>query len=140
MVTNSPERYQEVLTVATSLYRDRPNWVKFFREVLGSNGIIRQAFSDPEKLKSFRRSSEYGAISQMLSELRRLGGPVVDGTESTRVITVRLPKSLHETLKDEASEQHTSMNKLCITKLLQAIGDDLIPEESAQEAIVSNTS
>ena len=140
MDTNSPERYQEVLTVATSLYRERPDWVKFFREVLGSSGIIRQAFPDPEKLKSFRRSLEYQAINQMLAELRRLGGPVVDEAESTRVITVRLPKSLHETLKDEAFEQHTSMNKLCITKLLQVIGDDLVPEPSAQEAVVSNSS
>jgi len=41
--------------------------------------------------------------------------------DATRVITVRLPKSLHLALKAEAHDRHTSMNQLCIAKLLQAI-------------------
>ena len=52
-----------------------------------------------------------------------------NGQESIRVITVRLPASLHEALKDEAHQRKVSMNKLCISKLLQVIEQDLIPAE-----------
>ena len=47
--------------------------------------------------------------------------------EPTQVITVRLPKSLHEALRVEADEHHTSMNKLCISKLLQFIDHERVP-------------
>jgi predicted HicB family RNase H-like nuclease len=47
------------------------------------------------------------------------------------VITVRLPKSLHESLRAEAHDRRTSMNKLCISKLLQVIDDELVPAEMA---------
>ncbi|MGE3244133.1 MAG: hypothetical protein AB7I57_23920, partial [Pirellulales bacterium] len=47
------------------------------------------------------------------------------------VITVRLPKSMHEYLRTEAHDLRTSMNKLCISKLLQVIEQDLIPAERA---------
>ena len=46
------------------------------------------------------------------------------------MITVRLPKSLHESLRAEAHEKRTSMNKLCISKLLQFIDTDLVPTET----------
>ena len=48
------------------------------------------------------------------------------------VITVRLPESLHESLRIEAHEHHTSMNKLCISKLLQLIEENMIPSGSAE--------
>jgi predicted HicB family RNase H-like nuclease len=46
------------------------------------------------------------------------------------VITVRLPQSLHEALKDEAHAHRTSMNQLCISKLLQFIDGDFVPNDS----------
>jgi hypothetical protein len=46
-----------------------------------------------------------------------------DGKESIRVITVRLPASLHEALKDEAHQRKVSMNKLCINKLVQEMAE-----------------
>jgi predicted HicB family RNase H-like nuclease len=38
--------------------------------------------------------------------------------EPQRVITLRIPKSLHESLKEDAHNARTSMNQLCITRLL----------------------
>ena len=46
--------------------------------------------------------------------------------EKTRMITVRLPESLHALLQQEADEMNTSMNKLCISKLLQIIDEQLV--------------
>ena len=49
--------------------------------------------------------------------------------EPIRVITVRVPASVHEYLRAEAHEKRTSMNKLCITKLLQPVGVAGVIEE-----------
>ena len=59
--------------------------------------------------------------------------------EPTRVITVRLPKSMHEYLRTEAHDLRTSMNKLCISKLLQVIEEDMIPNEGTAAAARGNS-
>ena len=64
----------------------------------------------------------------MLGELRRARWDRQD-FEPTHTITVRLPKSVHEALRDEAHEKRTSMNKLCVSKLIQAIDAALVPCE-----------
>ena len=124
------EQRQDVFRVADEIFRQRPSWVTFFREVLGVDGIVRQVYSSPEALTQFEQTSEYQKIQQMLAKLRENDSDLPGGPrEPTRVITVRLPKSLHESLKSEAHERHTSMNKLCISKLLQVIDDELVPAE-----------
>jgi len=114
------DRQQDVFRVAEELYRQVPDWVTFFREVLGVKGIIRQAYPTPELLSQFEQTAEYTEIQNMLSRLRSIRTQEMT-REPTRVITVRLPKSLHESLQAEAHDRHTSMNKLCIAKLLKVI-------------------
>ncbi len=125
------EQRQDVFRVADEIFRQRPSWVTFFREVLGVDGIVRQAYNTPEALAQFEQTSEYQQIQQMLAKLRESDADMPGGPrEPTRVITVRLPKSLHESLRTEAHERHTSMNKLCISKLLQMVDGELIPGEA----------
>jgi len=124
------EQRQDVFRVADEIYRQRPSWVTFFREVLGVDGIVRQVYSTAEGLNHFEQTDEYQKIQQMLAKLRENDSDLPGGPrEPTRVITVRLPKSLHESLKTEAHDRHTSMNKLCISKLLQVVDDELVPTE-----------
>lgn len=130
MITNSPPKYQEVFQVARELFEQNPDWISFFREVLGIGGLVRQAFPDADAITAFEKSVEYEEIQHLLAKLRERTVPLSDGNEPTRVITVRLPKSLHESLRTEAHDRHTSMNKLCISKLLQVIGEEMIPVES----------
>ncbi len=135
------EKQQEIYRVAHELFSNKPDWVTFFREVLGLGGIIRQAYSSPEALAQFEKTTEYQEIQHMLAQLRTTstaGTPESD--EPTRVITVRLPKSLHEALRVEAHEHRTSMNKLCISKLLQLINDELVPAETYSSAPNSSIS
>ena len=61
----------------------------------------------------------------MLARLRQRSAPSQEKPEPTRVITVRMPQSLHEALQAEAHAHQTSMNKLCISKLLQVIDEQL---------------
>jgi len=114
-------RCQKILQVAKDLYQRRPDWVTFFRETLGVNGAARSVFPGQDNYLRFEQSAEYGEIQIMVANLRtaKIRGGGKD--EATRVITVRLPESLHEALKKEADDHKTSMNKLCISKLLQVL-------------------
>ena len=75
----------------------------------------------------FETTSEYVEIQHILAEMR--GRPQkrnLVNREKTKMITVRLPESLHAALMQEANDLNTSMNKLCISKLLQIIDKDLV--------------
>ncbi len=123
------DRKQEAFRVASELYNAGPDWVTFFREVLGVDGVVRRMFGTPDEMASFEASPEYSEIPQMLAKLREKSSDAENDREPTRVITVRMPKSLHESLRQEAHSRRTSMNKLCISKLLQVISEDLIPAD-----------
>jgi predicted HicB family RNase H-like nuclease len=123
------EKYQSILQAARQLYRSEPDWVTFFREILGVDGIVRRQFGRLEDLTAFEKSPEFEQIQKWLVKLREQKNASDTESEPTRVITVRIPKSLHEYLRSEAHNLRTSMNKLCISKLLQVIEQDLIPRE-----------
>lgn len=129
MLTQSKENYRNILQVAENLYRQDPDWVTFFREVVGIDGAVRKSFPSFEELTAFEQSEEFDAIQKMLVKLREKRASADPETEPTRVITVRLPKSMHEYLRTEAHDLRTSMNKLCISKLLQVIDETMIPNE-----------
>ncbi|MDP7016697.1 MAG: toxin-antitoxin system HicB family antitoxin [Pirellulaceae bacterium] len=122
------EGCEKAFHIAAELYNKTPDWVTFFREVLGVGGVVRQLFPDANAMAEFESSAEYAQIQQMLSKLREKPQPHAEDKEPTRVITVRMPKSLHESLRAEAHNRRTSMNKLCISKLLQVIGGELLLE------------
>ena len=48
------------------------------------------------------------------------------------MITIRLPKSLHDTLRTEADDMNLSINKLCISKLLQRIESRFVPVQQGR--------
>lgn len=129
LVQQQENREAKVYRVAYDLFRQAPDWVTFFREVLGVEGIVRQVFTNSEDLARFEQSREYAEIQQMVAKLRERSSEPQDSREPTRVITVRLPKSLHESLRAEAHDRKTSMNKLCISKLLQIVDEGLVPAE-----------
>jgi predicted HicB family RNase H-like nuclease len=129
VLTQTPEKYQEVLEAAENLYRQSPDWVTFFREILGVEGTVRKAFPTFDELTTFEQSQQFDKIQKLLVRLREKRSSVDSENEPTRVITVRLPKSMHEYLRTEAHDLRTSMNKLCISKLLQVIGEDMIPND-----------
>jgi len=128
-VTTKDEKQQAVLQAAQNHFARNLDWVTFFREILGLNGVIRRNHPTQEALQEFERTETYAEIQQMLTKLRERGTEAGSPQEPTRVITVRLPKSLHEMLRAEAHEHRTSMNKLCISKLLQFIDTQFVPAD-----------
>ena len=119
------DRKQTAHRVAADMFNHTPDWVTFFREVLGVDGLIRKLFSNADDLAAFEKTSEWAEIQSMLARLREREGAAGDDKEPTRIITVRLPKSLHESLRAEANDRNTSMNQLCITKLLMVIDAEM---------------
>jgi predicted HicB family RNase H-like nuclease len=112
-----------VLQVAERLYGMDPEWVVFFREVLGVDGIVRRTFSEPDALMRFECSPQYARIREMLDGLRARQQDRQAPREAQRVVTVRMPRSLHETLKSEAEQLRVSVNTLCISKLMKLLAE-----------------
>lgn len=112
-----------VLHTAERLYAVAPEWVVFFREILGVDGMVRRTFSDPAALLRFECSPEYARIREMLDSLRVRQQERPSDRETQRVVTVRMPRSLHETLKEEAAQMRVSINTLCISKLMKLLDE-----------------
>ena len=51
------EKAQEVLRVAREMYNQQPDWVTFFREVLGVSGVVRTAYPTAEAMADFEQTS-----------------------------------------------------------------------------------
>jgi predicted HicB family RNase H-like nuclease len=118
-----------VRQAAEQLLTQETDWVTFYREILGPQGVVRHTFPTRDTLAAFERSGTYQEVLQMLNRLREYGPMPLEDAEPTRVITVRLPRSIHEALRVEAHEHRTSMNKLCISKLLQFVDAENVPGE-----------
>lgn len=121
------EKEADVKRMADQLFSEAADWVTFYREILGPRGIARHTFPTREMFAAFKQGEAYQEILCMLAKLREQGPAAAEEAEPTRVITVRLPKSMHDALKDEAYEYRTSVNKLCISKLLQFIDGEQVP-------------
>lgn len=125
-------RAKEVVKVAAELFGVAPTWVAFFREVLAREGVIASLFPQAEDRKAFQLTDEFGQVLDMLTALRSRDLPENDRTEVQRMITVRIPKCVHDYICDEANSLQVSVNKLCISRLLQRSDERMIPT-SAQK-------
>lgn len=130
-ILNQEERCQTVCRIANETYGKTKDWLSFFREILGVNGLVRRLYPTPEEMAAFEKTAEYAEIQKMVKRLRDKPAAQTDGQEITRVITVRLPASVHEFLKAEAHDRKTSINQLCISKLLQVMEGEAASEEAA---------
>jgi len=115
------QRELAVLQVAERLHGMNPEWVIYFREVLGVEGVVRRTFREAEELVRFECSPHYARIREMLDDLRHRQQAIPAGRETQRVVTVRMPRTLHESLKAEAESMEVSINTLCISKLLKIL-------------------
>jgi hypothetical protein len=142
------EKHSEILKIAEELYLKNPDWVTFYRELLGVDGIVRQTFLTRKQLEDFEQSDAYREIHYLITKLREKkplkkdkskdekgkekGKPFTEDSDEDgeiQVITVRIPKSIHETLTEEAYQCRTSVNQLCISKLIQFIDSELVPSD-----------
>ena len=121
------QRGREVLRLAQEAFPKTGSWVLFYREMLGADGVVRKLYPEPQEMRAFEESSEFAELQEMVAAMRSQDSSKGDATEPERMITIRLPKSLHDSLRIEADEMNLSINKLCISKLLQRIESRFVP-------------
>ena len=143
------DKEEMIQHTAETLYARHPDWVTFYREIWGLQGVIRRHYPTPATLSLFEETETYRQVQRMLRKLREHKSPKAaedaieeerkeaaaetedrDTSEPPQVITIRIPRCLHDALREEAHEHRTSMNKLCISKLLQVIDAEMVPRET----------
>lgn len=124
------ERVEHIMRTAADLFGLAPTWTAFYRAVLGGEGVMRKAIAAGEEAAQFECSAEHSKLLTMLTTLRSRDLPENDPFEPQRMITVRIPKSLHDSICDEANQLAVSVNKLCISRLLQRVDKNMIPSSS----------
>lgn len=126
------QRCQQAFDIANDLFGNAPTWVCFYRELMAAGGMLHTLFSDSSDYAEFQGSDQYQQLQGMLTALRSRDLPESDPNDPQRMITVRLPKSLHEAMCDEATRLNISVNKLCISRMLQTLDPAMIPETNSK--------
>ena len=132
LATGFEARCRQAFEVANDLFTNAPTWVCFYRELMGGSGLINELFPDAEDYGRFLRTDQYHQIQLMLTALRSRDLPENDPNDPQRMITVRLPKSLHEAMCEEAGRLNISVNRLCISRMLQLLDPKMIPETQSK--------
>ncbi len=122
----------EVLRLANEAFAQTGSWVVFYREMMSVGGVVDQVFPDPEDRRDFETTAEFAELLEMLTSLRSVDQSKVNAFEPSRVITIRMPRSLHNSIVREAAELELSINKFCLTKLLQPAAKRFTPEENGK--------
>lgn len=125
-------RCQQVLQLAEEAFAKTGSWVVFFREVLGTHGVVSRLFPSSSERREFTQSEHYATLQEMLAAIRSQDQSKSDAAEPERMITIRIPRSLHEALQEEAKECNLSINKLAISKLLQPANPRFVPEQQGR--------
>jgi predicted HicB family RNase H-like nuclease len=126
------DRCQQTLDVAEEAFAQTGSWVVFFREVLGIEGVVATLFPEPEEYQRFLQGPEHATLQEMLAAIRSQDRSKADSVEPERMITIRIPRSLHEKLQQESSACGLSINKLAISKLLLPIDPRFVPEQQGK--------
>ncbi|MCA9124457.1 MAG: hypothetical protein H6822_33935 [Planctomycetaceae bacterium] len=102
-----------ILEYARRRFSDSSDWLKYASVVEEHCNLMLGA----DAAARFFRDPEFREVRDMIVQL------ALEHSchRPTRMITVRLPRELHDALKSEANGRQTSLNRLCIAKLLTSI-------------------
>lgn len=110
---------QKLLETAQANAATTASWADLSNFLFDENtGLLARAFPNREDRAHFIRTPEYKAIRNLVNEAQERTG-LVEGATPTKSgkFVVRLPKSLHCALEQEADGEGVSLNQLVVTKL-----------------------
>lgn len=116
-----------ILKIAADAFARTGNWIVFYRDVLGVNGVVRRTFKTEAEQAAFQDTPQFAELLEMVAALRSQDVSRGDSVEPEKMITIRLPESLHAVLTSEAESMKLSINKLCISKLIQPVEGRFVP-------------
>ncbi len=113
------DKEKMILEKTKELARETKNWADLSNSIFDPiDGEIVKMFPTPEERQNFRKTEEYAEIRGIVREKMHETG-VAEGATPTKSgkFVVRLPRSLHAALEQEAERESTSLNQLIVTKL-----------------------
>jgi hypothetical protein len=123
------ERPAEAMRLAQEAFAQTGYWVAFYRAILGPEGVVAKLFPTDDEQEHFAGTREYTEIQKMLAALRSSDRDKPNLIEPQRMVTVRMPASLQQSLIEEAAQRGVSINKLCISKMLLRTRAEFVPVE-----------
>ncbi|TWT52375.1 hypothetical protein [Allorhodopirellula solitaria] len=122
-------RPAQVLRQAEEAFAMTGSWVVFYRTMIAPGGVVDQLYESPEARRYFETTSEFAELLEMVTAIRSQDDSGSTSQEPPRVITVRMPRSLHAATIREANELELTINAYCLTKLLQPANPRFTPLE-----------
>ena len=126
MIDPHDERISKIATEATRLIDQNASWQGFFRRLFGVGGVVRRLFPTLEERRELEGTLDYRGLLVLLKQ-RREKHIADEESDATKVMTLRLPRSVLEWLRVEAHEHQTSMNQLVLSKVLVPVSADYVP-------------
>ncbi len=114
-MTETAELIQRVKSEAAAA----PSWADLYNSLFDpDDGLLTTSFATAEERAAFVKSDAFKHIRALLSESIDQHGLVPGATprKSGRFV-VRLPRSLHEALEQEALDEGVSLDQLAVLKL-----------------------
>ncbi|MEX2121150.1 MAG: toxin-antitoxin system HicB family antitoxin [Pirellulales bacterium] len=115
------QRAQQSLGFAQELVKPRTNRTIAHNTLYGPHGRITALFKTRAEREAFAETRAAKKIAKLLQGLPE-GPPEDAGREVSGKIHVRVPKSLHAALLDEAEAEGISLNQLIVSKLSIRLG------------------
>ena len=78
------QRGKEVLRLAQTAFAQTGAWVVFYREMLGTDGLVRRLYPTPEEMRYFEDSNDFAELQEMVAAMRSQDASKGDSTEPER--------------------------------------------------------
>lgn len=126
----SNSKFAWILEEAKAEFAKNPNWMDFSNKFFGIGN--KYVPKDEAERKEFLASPEYKEIQNMKFKLEESQPDVTEPTEPIEpekeyngAISLRVPRSLHKSLAEEAKREKVSLNQLILAKISATLYDQL---------------
>ena len=75
------EKEEVIRQTAEALFARNPDWVTFYRKILGLHGVIRRHYPTLDAMDVFEETETYRQVQQMLRKLRERRPPSIEEPE-----------------------------------------------------------
>lgn len=126
----SNSKFAWILEEAKAEFAKNPNWMDFSNKFFGIGN--KYVPKDEAERKEFLASPEYKEIQNMKFKLEESQPDVTEPIKPVELektysgaISLRVPKSLHKFLVEEADREGVSLNQLILAKISATLYDQL---------------
>lgn len=112
---------RDALRIAREIVQSSESWQGAINSLYSPGGKLSELFPTREAREEFSDRPEAKQIDKLLADLRTRTGSEPPADVNGKIL-VRIPKSMHAALIQEANAEGVSLNQLCVAKLAVALG------------------